>query len=195
MPSTPTRRRLLAGIGSVALAGCLGGDGETAPTTRSTQTQPTTAAETETGTGTATPVPPREVEADLPTSEFGPPYPPLSVDSAALAIDFALTFEEALQRNRVPTLEPDATYTRLDSADATDPESTASGYLVGVRVVLSYGREVHTSDDPDVESFDERRSVAAAYFVGDRAVRVRTESLTVVDPRESPDGEVVACAA
>jgi hypothetical protein len=196
VPSTPTRRRLLAGLGSVALAGCLGGDGETAPTTRSTQTQPTaTAARTETGTGTATPVPPCEVEADLPTSEFGPPYPPLSVDSAALAIDFALAFEEALQRNRVQLLEPDATYTRLDSADATDPESTARGCLVGVRVVLSYGREVHTSDDPDVESFDERRSVTAAYFVGGRAVRVRTESLTVVDPRESPDGEVVACAA
>jgi hypothetical protein len=59
--------------------------------------------------------------------------------------------------------------------------------------VLAYGREVHTSDDPDAESFHDRRSASASYFVGDRALRVGTAELGVVDPRDAADGEIVAC--
>jgi hypothetical protein len=183
-----TRRRLLVGLGSGALAGCLGeDDGE------ATTGSPASPAETDASEERRTPTPPCEVEADLPTSDIGPPYPPLSVDSAALALDFALAFEEALQRNRVQILEPAASYVRLDSDDTTEPRSTDAGYLVGVRVVLAYGREVHTSDDPDAESFHDRRSASASYFVGDRALRVGTAELGVVDPRDAADGEIVAC--
>jgi hypothetical protein len=38
-------------------------------------------------------------------------------------------------------------------------------------------------------------SVSAAYLVAERrALRLETDGLQRVDPRESPDGEVIACA-
>ncbi len=83
----------------------------------------------------------------------------------------------------------------LESKDATEPRSVDSRYLVAGRVVLAYGREVHTSDDPDAQSFRDQRSASATYFVNDRALRVGTAELTAVDPRDVPGEEIAACGA
>ena len=196
MSATLTRRRLcvlVSVLGSDALTGCLGGTGRPGSTTSSHATR--SSEETAADTVTTAP-PPCSVELDRPTAEYGPSYPTLSgADSPALAMDFALGFEAAFQRNSVKLLEPDATYDRVVSDDATEVRSVKRGYLVGVHVEVEYGREVHTSSDPDAESFRRRRSVTASYFVGDRALRVSTERLRVVDPRASAGGEIVACEA
>jgi hypothetical protein len=184
---------LVSVLGSGAFTGCLGD----ASGARSTTSSPATLSSEETAADTVTTAPPPcSVELDRPTAEYGPSYPTLSqVDSPALAMDFALEFEAAFQRNSVKLLEPDATYDRVVSTDTTGVESVERGYLVGVHVEVEYGREVHTSSDPDAESFRRRRSVTASYFVGDRALRVSTGRLRVVDPRTSEDGDIVACEA
>ncbi|AUV83205.1 hypothetical protein C2R22_17420 [Salinigranum rubrum] len=195
LPSILTRRRLLAGVGAVALAGCLGddNDGSEPATASSTATNPAVTATATTESRSTTAVPSCAVDADLPTTEFGPPYPPLgAVDSPALAVDFALEFEEALQRNRVRILEPAISYVRLDSDESTDVRSVERGFLVGARVELTYGNEVHTSSGT-ATGFQKRHVATAAYFVGDRALRVGTAELAVVDPRDAADGETVAC--
>jgi hypothetical protein len=53
----------------------------------------------------------------------------------------------------------------VESKRATEPESVDHGRLVGVRVHLAYGREVHTAEETAVESFHDDRVALASYVV------------------------------
>lgn len=195
-----TRRRTFVGaVGAIggALAGCLGAD-----TTLGPESGPTTGESTRgtTGEGRSTEASSRQTcpaDVDLPDADDGPSYPSLpDTDSGAVVMDFALRFEEAYQRNRIRILESPLTYVEVTSTDATEPKRVEGGTLVAVRLDVAFGYESHTSVATDApETAHGEHSASAAYLVAEgRALRRETDDLQRVDPRESPDGEVVACA-
>jgi hypothetical protein len=195
-----TRRRTVVGaVGTigVALAGCLGTDTIPDPGGGSTARERTTET---TGEGRSTEASGRQTcppDVDLPDADGGPSYPSLpDADSGAVVMDFALRFEEAYQRNRIRILESPLTYVEVTSTDATEPKRVEGGTLVAVRLDVAFGYESHTSVATDTpETVHGGHSASAAYLVaGRRALRVETDGLQRVDPRESADGAVVACA-
>lgn len=129
-PSVPSRRSLLAGLGSlVGLAGCLSGSpsgGDSTPGPESTATTATTG--TATPTTTVEPCTPSTPAYDLAVPEKPDP---LTADAARRVV---VAFEKAHRRASVEATYDLSSYSAYVVDRATSVEGTDGGYRVAVKV-------------------------------------------------------------
>lgn len=122
------------------------------------------------------------------TTLGGRSYPDAPADVTAESVArFLADFEGAFAWNRAVETREDLTNVRVDTLAEFVPEAVGDGFLAS-----SAMRLLTATEQDDGRTRTERDDYVVNYYVGEEVYRVETADRRV-DPRDSPDRQLVAC--